>query len=566
MKLNIRTKLLSGFMLVLMLMLAVSAVSFLKMNGMGEKTNEIDGNWMPSVTLLGNLNGDVSDIQRLLLKYVLEQDQEEMNKLSSEIEETDQNIRKTIAEYEPLITGDEEKELFTAFVTNYDAYTQNFTSILNYGRMNNFEKANEVQKEANPKWEEANTKINELIIFNQNGAKKATDESVAINKSGIAMISALSIVALLLGVAIALIISHIISKPLIMMSKVAEQIGNGDLTADEINVKNKDEIGDLAKTINTMTQNLRTLIEQVGLTAEQVAASSEELTASSEQTTHATEQVAVTMQEVTAGVDKQVKSVEETKTTIQELSIGINQISTNANQVSTTASTASEKAAEGGEVIKTAVKQMNSISSTVNGLGDVVKGLGEQSKEIGNILSVITGIAEQTNLLALNAAIEAARAGEHGRGFAVVADEVRKLAEQSASSAGQISELIASIQSETNKAVISMESATKEVQDGIEVVNTAGMSFNLINDSIHEVNSQIQEVSSSVEQMAAGTEQMVQSMSLISEVAAESAAGTQEVAAATEEQLASMEEISSSANSLSKMAENLQELISKFKV
>lgn len=255
-----------------------------------------------------------------------------------------------------------------------------------------------------------------------------------------------------------------------------------------------------------------------------------------------------------------------TSETVSEMFTSIQQIADNAENVSATVIDTSEKALEGGQVINNTIEQMNSINQTVSGLSTVIRGLSERSIEIGQIVEVITGIAAQTNLLALNAAIEAARAGDHGRGFAVVADEVRNLAEQSAHSAMQISQLITSIQEEMNKAVQSMEAATKEVISGIGIANSAGESFKQIESSITEVSIQIQEVSSSVQQIAAGSEQMARSMELITEVAESTASGTQGVTAATEEQLASMEEITSSANALSTMAEELQLTIGKFKI
>jgi methyl-accepting chemotaxis protein len=188
---------------------------------------------------------------------------------------------------------------------------------------------------------------------------------------------------------------------------------------------------------------------------------------------------------------------------------------------------------------------MDSINTTVNGLSAAIEGLGHRSDEIGQIIDSITAIASQTNLLALNAAIEAARAGDQGRGFAVVADEVRKLAEESAQSAKQIAGLISAIQAETTQAVKSMESATNEVQDGLQVVHTAGDSFSQLTSAISDVTSQIQEVSDTISESAA--------------------ANTENVSAASEEQMAAMEEIASSAESLSKMAADLQRLTQKFK-
>lgn len=372
-------------------------------------------------------------------------------------------------------------------------------------------------------------------------------------------------VALLTGTVIVFFITRSIVTPLHVLADASRKISEGDLRY-RADIKSKDEFGELGVSFNLMKENLRDIIRQAGYSAEQVAASSEQLTASAEQTSKAAEQIASTIQEVAAGSEQQVRSIDESAKTINEMSAGAQQIAANAQSASSAAMQASEIALEGNQAIQTAVSQMNSISRTVNGLATAVKGLGERSHQIGQIVEVITNIAAQTNLLALNAAIEAARAGEHGRGFSVVADEVRKLAEQSAESAQQIAEMIASIQVETNSAVQTMETATKEVNDGIQVVTRAGESFTEIQRSVNEVASQIEEVSASSEQMSAGTEQVVNAIQVIAEAAESAAAGTQNVSAATEEQTASMEEITASTSALSKMAEELQAIVGRFKV
>lgn len=410
------------------------------------------------------------------------------------------------------------------------------------------------------------SKMDELTAYQQtvmNEGHTATSEQIEGIKTSKLL---LGVFAILIGLAVALYIGRIISRPVVELSKAAEKIAAGDLTSSELDVKNKDEIGDLAVSFKKMRRNLRELIQTVSSNAGQVAASAEELTASADQTSLATEQIATTMQSVASGIENQFNTVEEASRTITEISIGAQEIARNTQIVSDSTLDAYSKAAEGTASIQTVIGQMKAISRTVNELSQVIGCLGASSQEIGQISSVIKGLSTQTNLLALNAAIESARAGEHGRGFAIVAVEVRKLAEQSSLSAQQISGLIETIQEEKQKAVQSMEAATVEVSEGLGMVNTAGESFGSIQTSVNIVSTQIQEVSSSVQQMAAGAEQMVQSMKSITEVSEHTASGAQQVSASTEEQLEAMKGISGAALNLSQIAEQLQLEIEKFRV
>jgi len=290
------------------------------------------------------------------------------------------------------------------------------------------------------------------------------------------------------------------------------------------------------------------------------------LSAGAEQSAQASYQVAAAIAEVSMGAEKQLSAVNETSASVEQMSAGIQHMMDNAKIVVKSSEQTALSAAEGSQAIKKTIQQMMNIEETVTGSADVVMNLGERSKEIGQIVDTISGIAEQTNLLALNAAIEAARAGEQGRGFAVVADEVRKLAEQSQEASKQIALLISGIQHDTQKAVVSINEGTHQVKLGTEVAETAGQAFNEIADLVNQVSSQIGEISEDIQQMAVGSEKVVSSVTDIYEISREISGQTQTVSAATEEQSASMEEVSSSSQILAKMAEELQETLKKFNV
>ncbi|WP_176560385.1 methyl-accepting chemotaxis protein [Brevibacillus dissolubilis] len=353
--------------------------------------------------------------------------------------------------------------------------------------------------------------------------------------------------------------------PLGKLNDTTKLVAQGDLTK-RVESKSRDEIGQLAGSFNQMADSLQAVLMNINDKSTQLAASSEEMIASAEQSSMASEQITTTIQEVASGSETQVRSMQQTADTMGDMSVGVQQIASNARSVSSNAMEALQKTEEGNQAIHTAISQMQSVNKTVRELERIVKGLGERSQQIGAIVGAITDISNQTNLLALNAAIEAARAGEHGRGFAVVADEVRKLAEQSTQSAAKITELITTIQQETSQAVRSMEAGTEEVAEGIKAVQTAGDSFGQISFAVSDVTTQIQEVTTAVQQLAVGAEDVVVVIRQIEAVSETNSSVLQNISASTEEQLATMEEITVSASVLAQMAEDLQQLISRFQL
>ncbi|EMI3507126.1 TPA: methyl-accepting chemotaxis protein [Bacillus cereus] len=371
--------------------------------------------------------------------------------------------------------------------------------------------------------------------------------------------------SLLLGGIVILFILKSIITPLRQLVISAQRISQGDLT-EKIDIRSKDELGQLGGSFNTMAESLRNIISQINTSAGHVAASSEELTASVEQASVATEQITKEMEEISNSAEVQNNEVESGAELIGEVTRNIQYVAENASEVSASSIYTKQKANEGEQLVEQTVTQMQSIHHSVSQSDNVIKLLDKKSQQIGSILEAIQNIAEQTNLLALNAAIEAARAGEQGRGFAIVADEVRKLAEQSSESSMEIGSLIKEIQADVHETVKAMNEVGVEVQSGIKVANDTKQSFYEISKSANDIVSKVHGMVELSNKMTTDAMKVDTSIDQIAMAVKENSSSMQTIAGSSEEQHASMEEINSSAIQLAQMAEELQELIGGFKI
>ncbi|MET3287778.1 methyl-accepting chemotaxis protein [Brevibacillus fluminis] len=566
MNVTISRKLYVSFSLILLIMAIFAGLAIDKMYTINSKSQEISGTWLPAAKHVNEINYLAEHLVSTELKHISSTDSYAMDKYEADMKKTLEQLDQTFKEYGKLLVSAEEKKTFDQFQKEWETYTSVHNKILEASRNQDKLASILLVKDAEDRFQYLHVFINKMVQLNFNGAAKATKESGDIFQTGIRDTVVMIVIAVVLGLFIAYTVSRLIARPMKRMTALAGQIAEGDLTGEDIIIKNRDEIGELAKSFNLMKSNLRDLIGESSANAEHVAAAAEQLLASAEQSSKATEHIATTIQEVATGSERQVSSVEEGARVVEELSRGTEQIVESAETVSDAANRATEVAADGAEAIEQAIHQIHAISQTINQVAESVKGLGNRSQEIGQIVEVIAGIAAQTNLLALNAAIEAARAGEQGRGFAVVADEVRKLAEQSSRSAEQISVVIQSIQVETKAAVQSIQVGTTEMEGGIELVNAAGQSFSDIRASINQVAEQMEGVSAAAKQMSTFTMEVVGAIEHVASIAEQTASNTQNVSASAEEQLASMEEVAASSGALSQKAAELQELIARFKV
>lgn len=355
-------------------------------------------------------------------------------------------------------------------------------------------------------------------------------------------------------------------RPLTKLSSSVNNVAKGDLTREPLLFKSKDEIGTLARDFNEMTSSLRYLITQVNDTSMLVASSSQELSSSAQETNRAGEHSVNVTLELADGAHTQLDNLEGSYKAVQDMSRFITEIADNADSAMNNAASNALKARTGREAMDSTTSQMQVVSGSITNLSAIIDTLASHSKEIESIVSTIASIAEETNLLSLNAAIEAARAGEEGRGFAVVAGSVRKLAERSAKSAGQIGDLVSLIVNQMDKAGETMRRSTDEMQQGREMIMSAGQSFSEIEVSVSDMSSQSQQISETVRELALISDGLVTAIQNIVAVSNQTAEGAETLSASSQEQLAAMQEVESSAAFLSSLAEKLQVLVENFKI
>lgn len=377
-------------------------------------------------------------------------------------------------------------------------------------------------------------------------------------------IAVLAIVSFIISIIIATVFGRRVAKNIQQTVVEMDKFSNGNLQT-HLQFKTKDEFAQLAASFNSMSAKLRHTMKHVANSSEQVAASSEQLTASSMEVTQATEIVSESIQDIAHGIEEQDTLTGDVRNLSSHILKKMNDISTSIDNVNDATVDTKNMASIGRSSVRNVIDQMNEITDNTAELSTRVKDLDENTAAIVSAVNVIKNIATQTNLLAINASIEAARSGEHGKGFAVVAEEVRKLADESNLAAVDIEKIVKQITEDTRIIEEDMINSNDSVKVGREKVNVARDDFIQIDDAINDVQAQTESVTAAIRTIHQDIEKLVIEIDHISEVSMKSSSNVQSVAASSEEQNAAMEEVAAASTHLAKMAIDLQESIQAFK-
>jgi methyl-accepting chemotaxis protein len=452
-----------------------------------------------------------------------------------------ENNRKLAEQFDKLeatLSTDKGKELVAHLRQTSDAYHGMVDRVVELHRAGKQKEAIELMAtpESDAVRADLASTIAELVALQDKLKTGAREEQAAAESRTTMLISILAIVGVVIGLVVAMLIVRSITGGVTRMVAMIGEVAANNLTVEDMEITSEDEIGKAGLALNKMKNNLRELIQSIAGTAEHVASASEELSSSATQQSQSAE--------------TQNNQTTQVATAMQEMSSTVLQVSENSNKAAEASRQAAETAREGGSIVEETLTKMRVIADSVGGTAKKMEELGRSSDQIGRIAGVIDDIADQTNLLALNAAIEAARAGEQGRGFAVVADEVRKLAERTTTATKEIAQMIKNIQDETKTAVIAMEAGTKQVEDGVQSTSRAGDSLKQIIHMSEEVGEMITHIATAATEQSSASEEINNNMEMIAKLVKESADGAQQSAKACQD--------------LSGLALDLQNMVGKF--
>jgi methyl-accepting chemotaxis protein len=536
--LSIKLRLFAGFGVVLFLagMLAVIAVySIYAINGdIGVIVND---RW-PKTVLANEMIDNINVVARALRNAIILDDSQMVQKELDRIPEASKVLADNIDKLDKAIKSDKGKQLLNDLKGKQAVYQDDLAKPMQLIKEGKKKEAGLYLVNTLRKTQSAYLAASaDLIKYQGQLMEESGKNAESRAKQTVIIIIVLGSVATVLSIGASLFIIRSITIPLAEGVDVATRLAAGDLTAS-VTIRNNDEIGTLMTAMDNMVKSLRELIGKIKYAAENMASGSEQLSASAE--------------EISRGMDGQASRSSQIATATEEMSQTVIDVARNASDIAQISTQAFDQAKNGEAVVKRSVDEVQAISSTVAESSLVMQRLGDSSKQIGDIVGVINDIADQTNLLALNAAIEAARAGEQGRGFAVVADEVRKLAERTTQATSQINSMISSIQSEVEHAGVSMNNATARVESGVAFSRKAGDSLGDIVGSVNNLQSMVQQIASATEEMSTVSETISSDIQGIAEGSREISAGSGQIAQASSD--------------LARLATELQSVVRQFKV
>lgn len=536
---KIKTRLYALILLVSLLLVGVGATGLSGINASNKALSEVYNEHLLAIEQLNDVRNNQMQIRIALLSARQESDAFEIlayvDKISGLIFRTE-NILKA---YNARTLPPEERRLADEFMKVRQHFgTAGVMPMIDLLQSEKFAEADKLRKNVlDPAYAKASAAIDALVKYQMDSVKSHYDRSIRYARNTLIISSSSIAAGLALTILIGLLITKDITRGVATLEQTASRLADGDLTT-RANIRGKNELGQVAWAFNQMTDELAGLIRQLHGAADHVAVASGQLSETAEK--------------VTLSSQNQAGQAENVALSVESLNEAVKKVALNAQNAAGAANKTSELAVRGVEVANEAAAGILKVSETFSQSAKLIDSLGQRSQQIGHIVNVIKEIADQTNLLALNAAIEAARAGEQGRGFAVVADEVRKLAERTSTATTEISDMIQAIQLETRDTVDNMERGGRQVESSVERAKRAGEALASINDSVQQVSRMIQQIALSTKSE--------------SEASQEITARVEDIARTAKENGESIYHTASAAHDLQQLSSQLLQAVSRFRL
>ena len=534
----IATRAALSFALITALLVITGIFSLNRMGSLNEASSDISDNWLPSVRESAELNVLLAELRQVQLAHVLAADDSSKRFLESRMTEIGKELTDREGAYQRLISGADERSIYERYLATRQTLLQSQQTLVQMSRSKPLEETRQyTESTLLDQYRATQQQLQALIDFNVKGASQASHTADEVYDSAFAAVIGVLLVAGLATVVLAWLFTRSITQPIGEALRVAEVIASGDLTS-RIDTSGRDEPAKLLVALQGMQAQLRQTIQQIGSSATQLASAAEELSAVTEQGNRS--------------LTQQNDEIQMAATAVNEMTAAVEEVARNASSTAE-ASSLSERAAGNGRArVGQTVRSIRQMNAEIGQTARLVEGLASQAQDIGKVLDVIRAIAEQTNLLALNAAIEAARAGEQGRGFAVVADEVRALAHRTQQSTHEIEGMIASVREGTDTAVSAMRENDQRARQMLDEAEAADHALGEIAEHATRINERTLVIASAAEEQAHVAREVDRNLVNIRDVAVQTTQGAEQTRGASHE--------------LSRLANDLKGMIGRFVV
>ena len=528
----------SVFTLLAALVLIMGLLSLYETRQMDKATDEIRVTWMPAVIALSDISTNLGRARAVTLRAALDDDANERQRSLALLDEINAQLQGSLKEYEDTIIAADDRALFDTFNSAHQHYIDQQMQVLQALSAGDLSQAK--AQISGPLTQHADAMMkamNALIAYNGKGAEIASQRSSDVADEAFTVIIVSLLIIVIALAAIATLLTRSIVVPLAAAVAVAERVATGDLTQD-IQLRGRDEPALLLGALSRMQDSLRDTLRKISASSDQLASASEELHTVTEDTSR--------------GLHQQSAEIDQAATAVNQMTAAVEEVANNAVSTADASKGADQTTRDGRDQVNQALSSIQLLVDDVSGTSEEIELLANNANEISRVLDVIGSIAGQTNLLALNAAIEAARAGEAGRGFAVVADEVRALAHRTQQSTAEIEQMIAGIQNGTERAVNAMHNSRGRANGTLEVAQSAGQALEVIAEAIASINQRNLVIASASEEQAQVAREVDRNLVNIRDLAMQTSAGANQTSAAAQD--------------LSRLAVDLNGMVAQFKV